>query len=138
MISEVIAISGPFVIITASLAKYITIAVFSGFLELTKVWEELVYFIGLFAFIRCISWKRPLCLLDQANCKTRIRLNTNTWQAACEENPILSNTKVKFINLILYPYPKSCLLYLVHIKTSSPKKRTGKSTICRRLSYHKI
>jgi len=44
--------------------------------------------------------------------------------AAHEENPILSNTKIKFIDLVLHPHPQNCLLYYVYMQTcSSFKKR---------------
>jgi hypothetical protein len=44
VISKVITISGSFVSITAGLAQYISIAVFSGFLELIKIWGKLLHF----------------------------------------------------------------------------------------------
>lgn len=83
----------------------------------------------------------PLHLWDQAN-ETPVKVQ-HKHMAAHEENLILSNTKVKLIDLILCSDPQNGLLYHVPMQTFSPfTKRTESSALCRqaafqRLSYYK-
>lgn len=115
-------ISGPPVIIPAGLAKYITIAVTSGFPELTKVWGELLlYFTGLPASLDAsCGWE--LCVF---RIKLRRLMLNQTQTQSCTWGKPHSVKEVKFIDSVLYPYPQNCLLYHVHMQTlSSFKKRT--------------
>lgn len=113
--------------------KYITIAALLPFQSLQKLGEQLLlYFIGFFVSMRCSLRRGPWHLLDQANeipvkCK---HMHTPIH----EENLILSNTKVKLIDSILYPDPQNGHLYHAPMQTFSPfTKRTESCAMCRLL-----
>lgn len=92
-------ISGPPVIIPAGLAKYITIAVTSGFPELTKVWGELLlYFTGLSASLDAsCGWK--LCVFRIKLTKTHVKSNTNT-ELHMRKTPFCQRSQVYRFSLI--------------------------------------